>query len=125
MKRKNFSKSEAESVDVIDTLQRTISIVKKEIAKNPTFLQKEIDTRKTNNVMAALIIRKTFNVKSLHQTVSMMRRATEQIIDQFLLNLGTLTTVEEAHSTADTKYSMSPVAKIAVISKDRRDSIRN
>ena len=75
--------------------------------------------------MAALIIRKTFNVKSLQQTVSMRRPATEQIIDQFLLKLGTLTTVEEAHSTADTKYSVYPVAKIAVISKDRRDSIRN
>ena len=83
MKPKNFSKSEAESVDVIDTLQRTISIIEKEIAKNPTFLQKEIDTRNTNNVIAALIIRKTFNVKSLQQTVSMMRRTTEQIIDQF------------------------------------------
>ena len=37
----------------MDTLQRTISIMKKEIAKNPPFLQKEIDTRNTNNVMAA------------------------------------------------------------------------
>ena len=46
-------------VDVMDTLQRTISIIKNEIAKNRTFLQKEIDTRNTNNVMAALIIRKT------------------------------------------------------------------
>ena len=57
----------------------------------------------------------------------MMRRTTEQItdfscgntaalvgIDEFLLKLGTLTTVEEAHNTADTKYSVSPVAKIAV-----------
>ena len=52
MKPKNFSKSEAESVDVIDTLQRTISIIEKEVAKNPTFLQKEIDTRNTNNVIA-------------------------------------------------------------------------
>ena len=56
---KNFRKSEAEMVDVMDTLQRTISFIKEEIAKNPTFLQKEIDTRNTNNVMAALIIRKT------------------------------------------------------------------
>ena len=37
-------------VDVMDTLQRTISIIKNEVAKNPTFLQKEIDTRNTNNV---------------------------------------------------------------------------
>ena len=56
---KNFSKSEAEMVDVMDTLQRTISIIKKEIAKNLTLLQKEIDTRNTNNEMAALITRKT------------------------------------------------------------------
>ena len=31
---KNFSKSEAEMVDVMDTLQRVISIIEKEIAKN-------------------------------------------------------------------------------------------
>ena len=40
------------------------------------------------------------------------------------LKLGTLKTVENAHNTADTKYSVSHVAKIAVMSKDRRDSIR-
>ena len=125
MKRKNFSKSEAELVDVMDTLQRTISIIKKEIPKNLTFEHKETDTRNTNNVMAALITRKTFNVKSLQQTVSVMRRTTDQIIDQFLSKLGTLTAVEENHCTADTKYSVYLVAKIAVISKDRRDSIRN
>ena len=56
---KNFSKSEDEMVDVMDTLQRAISIIKKETPKNPTFLQKELDTRNTNNVMAALIGRKT------------------------------------------------------------------
>ena len=42
-----------------------------------------------------------------------------------LLKRGTLKTIEDVHNTADTKYSVSPVAKIAVISKDRRDSIRN
>ena len=56
---KDFSKSEAELVDVMDTLQRTISIIEKEIAKNPAFLQKEIDTGNTNSIMAALIIRTT------------------------------------------------------------------
>ena len=55
----------------------------------------------------------------------MMRRTTEQIIDQFFLKLSTLATVEDDHNTADTKYSVYPVEKIAVISKDRRDSIRN
>ena len=50
----------------------------------------------------------------------MMRRTTEQIIEEFFLKLGTLNTVEDDHST-----SVYPVAKIAAISKDRRDSIRN
>ena len=62
----------------------------------------------------------------------MMRRTTEQIthisyrntgalvgIDQFLLKLGTLTTNENAHNIA--KYSVSPVAKIAVRPKDGKD----
>ena len=56
---KDFSKSEAEMIDVMDTLQRTISSIEKEMAKNPAFLRKDIDTRNTNIVMAALIIRKT------------------------------------------------------------------
>ena len=47
---KDFSKSEAEMVDVMDTLQRANSNVEKEMAKNLAFLQKEIDTRNTNNV---------------------------------------------------------------------------
>ena len=68
----------------------------------------------------------------------MMRRITEQItdvscgntvafvgIEQFLLKIGTLKTVENAHNTADTKYSVYPVVKITLKSKDRRDSIRN
>ena len=68
----------------------------------------------------------------------MMRRTTKQItdvsygnkaalvgIDQFFSKLGTLTTIEDVHNTADTKYSVHPVAKITVKSKDRRDSIRN
>ena len=60
----------------------------------------------------------------------MMKRTTEQItdvsrghaavlvgIEQFLLKLSTLTTYENAHNTADTKYSVYPVAKITVKSK--------
>ena len=67
-----------------------ISNVENEMAKNPTFLQKGINTRNTDNAMVALI-------NSFQQTVSMMRRTTEQItnvscgntaaavvIDQFL-----------------------------------------
>ena len=38
---KDFNKSEAELVDVMDTFQRTISIIEKEIGKNPTFLQRK------------------------------------------------------------------------------------
>ena len=45
-------------------------------------------------------------------------------IEQFLSNLGTLTTVENAYNTVDTKYSVHPVAKITMKPKDRRDSIR-
>ena len=51
-----------------------ISNVEKEMAKNPTFLQKEIDTRNSNNAKVALI-------NGFQQTVSMMRRTTEQITD--------------------------------------------
>ena len=58
-KEEKDSVSGAELVDVMDTFQRTMSIIEKEIAKNPTFLQKEIDTRNTNNAMVALIMVKT------------------------------------------------------------------
>ena len=51
---KDFSKSESELLDVVDTLQRAISIIQKKKAKNPAFLQKNIDTRNLNNVVAAL-----------------------------------------------------------------------
>ena len=42
-----INKSEAETVDVMETLQRAISNVEKEMAKNLKFLRKEIDTRNT------------------------------------------------------------------------------
>ena len=51
---KEFSKSEAERVDVMDTLQRAISRIEKEMVKNPTFVQKAIDTRNTNSILVAL-----------------------------------------------------------------------
>ena len=44
------------------------------------------------------------------------------MIDQFLLNLGTLMIIENAYNTAVMKYSVYPVA---VQAKDRRDSVRN
>ena len=74
------------------------------------------------------------NANSFQQTVSMMRRTTEQITDVLRGNtavlvgieqFGTLKTVESAHNTTDTKCSVSHVAKIAVISKGRCESIRN
>ena len=52
-------KTEAELADVMDTLQHAISIIEKEIAKNLTFLQKEIAKRSTNNATVELIKRKT------------------------------------------------------------------
>ena len=77
---KEFSKSEAERVDVMDTLQRAISSIEKEMAKNPTFLQKAIDTRNTNSVIVALSHHdEDFIVNSLQL---MMRRTTEQITDE-------------------------------------------
>ena len=56
---KEFSKSEAELVDVVDTFQHVTPIIEKEIVKNLPFLQKKIDTGITNDVMGALIRRKT------------------------------------------------------------------
>ena len=56
---KDFSKSEAELVDVTDTLQHGMSNIEKEVAKNSTFLQKGIDTRSMNNATVALITMKT------------------------------------------------------------------
>ena len=53
---KDFSKSEAELVDVKDTTSDVISNVDKEMAKNLTFLQKEIDTRNSNNAKVALSV---------------------------------------------------------------------
>ena len=65
---KDFSKSEAEMVDVMDTLKRATSNVEKEMAKNLTYLQKEIDTRNTNNATVALINNLSANsVKKYHR----------------------------------------------------------
>ena len=55
-----------------------------------------------------------------------MRKHSRPRLDRTVpLKLGTLKTVENAQNTADTKCSVSHVAKIAVISKGRCDSIRN
>merc|ERR1712038_2026300 len=74
------------------------------------------------------------NVKSVQRTVLMMGRTTEQIadvpcgntvalvgVDQYLLKSGTITTLDSSHNIADTKYSVSPVVKVAVRAKDGKD----
>ena len=83
---KEFSKSEVEWVDVMDTHQHAISTIEKEIAKNLAFLQKEIDTGKTNNAMVALI-------NSLQQT--MMMCTIEQITDVSRGNTAALVWIEQ------------------------------
>ena len=65
-----------------------MSIVEKEMAKNPTFLQKEIDTRNSNNAKVALI-------NSFQQTVSMVRRTSEQITDVSRGNIAALVVIEQ------------------------------
>ena len=74
------------------------------------------------------------NAKNIQRTVFLMGRATEQItdfpcgntvvlvgMDQSLLKSGTPTTVKDAHNGAVMKYSVSPVVKITVRPKDRKD----
>merc|ERR1712125_5892 len=74
------------------------------------------------------------NVKNIQRTVLMMGRTVEQIadvpcgntvglvgVDQYLLKTGTITDIEDAHNIADMKYSVSPVVKVAVKTKDGKD----
>ena len=93
----DFSNSEAEVVDVMDTLQHAISIIEKETAKNLAFLPKEIGTRNTNKATVALVTKEDLNVNSLQQTVSMMRRTTEQITDVSCGNTAGLVGIDQFH----------------------------
>merc|ERR1719469_164195 len=74
------------------------------------------------------------NIKNIQRTVLMMGRTVEQIsdvpagntvalvgVDQFILKSGTLTTIESAHNITPMKYSVSPVVKVAVKTKDGKD----
>merc|ERR1712063_68688 len=74
------------------------------------------------------------NIKNIQRTVLMMGRSQDAIqdvpcgntvglvgVDQYLLKTGTLTTIEDAHNIADMKYSVSPVVKVAVKTKDGKD----
>ena len=96
---KDFSKSEAELVDDTDTLQHGISNIENEMAKNPTFLQKGIDTRNTSNAMVALITMKTsMTMKRITEQITNVSRgntAAPRCDRTVLLKLGTLTTVEK------------------------------
>ena len=65
------------SPKLVDTFQHVISNIEKKTAKNIAFLQKEIDTRKSNSSCQ----KEDLKVKSLQRTVSMMKRTTEQITD--------------------------------------------
>ena len=47
METKDFSTSEVDLMDVVDTLQRAISILEKEIVQNVAFLLKKISTRES------------------------------------------------------------------------------
>ena len=112
-------------VHVMDTLQHAISIIEKEVAKNLTFLKKELDTRNTNNATVALIIIMKTQCQQLSANCvndEAYHRADQRPVP---LKFGTLTTIEKALNTADTKYSVYPVAKITMMSKDRRDSSRH
>merc|ERR1712048_474438 len=74
------------------------------------------------------------DVKNIQRTVLMMGRTVEQIadvpcgntvalvgVDQYILKSGTLTTIDSAHNITATKYSVSPVVKVAVKPKDGKD----
>ena len=55
METKDFSTSDVELMDVVDTLQRAISILEKEIAQNVASLLKKINMRNLNSVVEVLI----------------------------------------------------------------------
>merc|ERR1712217_685362 len=74
------------------------------------------------------------NIKNIQRTVLMMGRTQDAIqdvpcgntvglvgVDQYLLKTGTITDIEDAHNIADMKYSVSPVVKVAVKTKDGKD----
>ena len=58
-------------------------------------MQQGIDTRNTNNSTVALITKEDLNVNSFQQTVSMMRRTTEQITDVSRGNTAALVGIEQ------------------------------
>ena len=109
---KNFSKSEAEMIDVIDTLQRLISIIDRRWPRTQLSFRREL-TRNTNNTTVTLIIRKTSMFIAFSKQCQ-FEAYPEQIsdvscgnttvligIDQLLLERGIPTTIEDAHTNVD------------------------
>ena len=122
---KDFNKSEAELVDVMHTFQHVISIIDKEKVKYLTFLQKGIDTRSTTSRKRSSQMKTSMSIafskynddETYHRRFT--RKHSRPRCDRtVLLKFGTLTTLENAHNTADMKYSVYPVVKIAARSKD-------
>ena len=80
----------------MDTFQHVIPIIEKEMAKNLTFLQKEIDTGKTVIVRTSVIRRKTSRSIAFSKTVlMMMKHTTEQITDVSCGNTAALVGIEQ------------------------------
>ena len=110
------------SVSFVSIVARRISIERLIGAGPPIRHHDEDDVLRSNTLRTVTVmIRPTgFTMKIKTGTECHLVRT-----EHFLLKSGTLKTVENAHNTADTKYSVYPVVKITVKSKDRRDSIRN
>ena len=91
---KDFSKSEAELVDVTDTLQHVISIIEKKMAKNGILAERNRFTEHEQSHGSAHHD-KNLNANSFQQTVSMMKRITEQITDVSRGNTAALIVIEQ------------------------------
>ena len=78
---KDFRKSEAELVDVMDTLQRAISIIQKGDGQEPCILAEGNRHTEHEQRHGSSHHKEDVNVKSFQRTVLMMRRTTEQITD--------------------------------------------
>ena len=112
----------------MDTFQHPNSIIEKEVAKNRAFLQKEISTQGTRTASGQLSSEgrphgqePSANIvdddEAYHRTdhQRFTRKHSRPLgIDHFFLKTGTLITVENAHNTADTKYSVYPVTAYEV-----------
>ena len=92
---KNFIKSEAKMVDVMDTLQRTISTIEKEIGQEPYILAEGDRHTEHEQRHGTAHHEEDLNVNRLQQTVSMMRRTTEQITDVSCGNTAALVGIEQ------------------------------